>query len=29
VGKNIPTSENEIVHVRFLETDGKDEVVVG
>jgi pyrimidine operon attenuation protein / uracil phosphoribosyltransferase len=28
VGKNIPTSESEIVHVRFKETDGKDEVVV-
>jgi pyrimidine operon attenuation protein/uracil phosphoribosyltransferase len=28
VGKNIPTNENEIVHVRFIETDGKDEVVV-
>jgi pyrimidine operon attenuation protein / uracil phosphoribosyltransferase len=28
VGKNIPTSENEIVHVRLKETDGKDEVVV-
>ncbi len=28
VGKNIPTSENEIVHVHFLETDKKEEVVV-
>jgi pyrimidine operon attenuation protein/uracil phosphoribosyltransferase len=28
VGKNIPTSEQEIVHVRFTETDAKDEVVV-
>ncbi len=28
VGKNIPTNENEIVHVRFTENDGKDEVVV-
>lgn len=28
VGKNIPTSENEIVHVHFSETDKKDEVVV-
>lgn len=28
VGKNIPTNENEIVHVCFTETDGKDEVVV-
>ena len=28
VGKNIPTNEDEIVHVRFLETDKKEEVVV-
>ena len=28
VGKNIPTSENEIVHVHLKETDQKDEVVV-
>ena len=28
VGKNIPTSESEIVHVHFLETDKKEEVVV-
>jgi pyrimidine operon attenuation protein/uracil phosphoribosyltransferase len=28
VGKNIPTSEEEIVHVCFKETDGKEEVVV-
>lgn len=28
VGKNIPTNENEIVHVHLLETDGRDEVVV-
>jgi pyrimidine operon attenuation protein/uracil phosphoribosyltransferase len=28
VGKNITTSEQEIVHVRFDETDKKDEVVV-
>ena len=28
VGKNIPTSEKEIVYVRFLETDNKEEVVV-
>ena len=28
VGKNIPTSENELVHVHFSEIDGKDEVVV-
>lgn len=28
VGKNIPTSDEERVHVHFMETDGKDEVVV-
>ncbi len=28
VGKNVPTSENEIVHVRLIETDGSEEVVV-
>lgn len=28
VGKNIPTSENEIVHVHFSETDKVEEVVV-
>ncbi len=28
VGKNIPTSEDEHVYVRFVETDKKDEVVV-
>ena len=28
VGKNIPTNENEIVHVHFQEIDSKDEVVV-
>ena len=28
VGKNIPTSENEIVHVRLLETDHVEEVIV-
>ena len=28
VGKNIPTSEDEIVHVRFEENDKKEEVVV-
>ena len=27
-GKNIPTSQNETVEVRLLETDGKDEVVI-
>ena len=28
VGKNIPTSEEEIVHVHFTETDQKDDVMV-
>ena len=28
VGKNIPTSEEETVQVRFIETDGNEEVVV-
>jgi pyrimidine operon attenuation protein/uracil phosphoribosyltransferase len=28
VGKNIPTAPTEIVHVRFADQDGKDEVVV-
>ena len=28
VGKNIPTSVDELVHVYFQESDGKDEVVV-
>jgi pyrimidine operon attenuation protein/uracil phosphoribosyltransferase len=28
VGKNIPTSESELVHVRFKETDPTEEVVV-
>ena len=28
VGKNIPTSEEENVNVRFVETDGKDEAVI-
>ena len=28
VGKNIPTSEEELAHVHFLESDGKDEVIV-
>ena len=28
VGKNIPTSEDEVVHVRLQEEDGKEEVVV-
>jgi pyrimidine operon attenuation protein/uracil phosphoribosyltransferase len=28
VGKNIPTSDEEIVHVCFTETDNKEEVVV-
>jgi pyrimidine operon attenuation protein/uracil phosphoribosyltransferase len=28
VGKNLPTSTDEVVHVRLLETDGADEVVI-
>ncbi|HEX2221256.1 MAG TPA: bifunctional pyr operon transcriptional regulator/uracil phosphoribosyltransferase PyrR [Candidatus Limnocylindria bacterium] len=28
VGKNLPTSQDEIVHVRLQETDGVDEVVI-
>jgi pyrimidine operon attenuation protein / uracil phosphoribosyltransferase len=28
VGKNLPTSADEVVHVRLLETDGADEVVI-
>lgn len=28
VGKNVPTSKNEIVGVEFIETDGIDEVVI-
>lgn len=28
VGKNLPTSRREIVHVRLQETDGRDEVVL-
>ena len=28
VGKNLPTSRDELVHVRLLETDGADEVVI-
>lgn len=28
VGKNIPTSQREVVKVRLAETDGKDEVVI-
>ena len=28
VGKNIPTNDNEIVHVCFQETDGREEVIV-
>ncbi len=28
VGKNIPTSQNETVEVRLVETDGRDEVVI-
>jgi pyrimidine operon attenuation protein/uracil phosphoribosyltransferase len=29
VGKTVPTSHDEIVHVRLAETDGVDEVVIG
>lgn len=29
VGKNVPTSRNEVVEVRLEESDGKDEVVLG
>lgn len=28
IGKNVPTSRNEIVHVRLTETDGEDIVVI-
>jgi pyrimidine operon attenuation protein/uracil phosphoribosyltransferase len=28
VGKNVPTSGNEVVSVKFLETDGEDEVQI-
>jgi pyrimidine operon attenuation protein/uracil phosphoribosyltransferase len=28
VGKNLPTAADELVHVRLLETDGTDEVVI-
>ena len=28
VGKNLPTSENEVVHVHLVETDAADEVVI-
>jgi pyrimidine operon attenuation protein/uracil phosphoribosyltransferase len=28
VGKNLPTAADEVVHVRLLETDGADEVVI-
>jgi pyrimidine operon attenuation protein/uracil phosphoribosyltransferase len=29
VGKNLPTSRGEVVHVRVTEIDGADEVVIG
>ncbi len=29
VGKNVPTSTDEIVHVHLIEIDGKDEVIIG
>jgi pyrimidine operon attenuation protein / uracil phosphoribosyltransferase len=28
VGKNVPTSNSEIIHVKLLETDGEDKVVI-
>ena len=28
VGKNIPTSKREVVHVRLLETDGENVVLI-
>jgi pyrimidine operon attenuation protein/uracil phosphoribosyltransferase len=28
VGKNLPTSSNEVVHVRLEEVDGRDEVAI-
>jgi pyrimidine operon attenuation protein/uracil phosphoribosyltransferase len=28
VGKNVPTSKDEVVHVRVAETDGEDIVVI-
>ncbi len=28
VGKNVPTSKQEIVDVKFIETDGLDEVII-
>jgi len=28
VGKNVPTSKKEVVHVRLVETDGEDRVVI-
>jgi pyrimidine operon attenuation protein / uracil phosphoribosyltransferase len=28
VGKNVPTSNNEIIHVKLLEVDGEDKVVI-
>lgn len=28
IGKNVPTSKNEVVGVEFIETDGVDEVVI-
>ncbi len=28
VGKNVPTAQNEVIEVRLLEADGKDEVVI-
>ena len=28
IGKNVPTSKNEVIEVRVTELDGKDEVVI-
>lgn len=28
VGKNVPTAQHEIVHVKLLETDGEDKVII-
>ncbi len=28
VGKNVPTSQSEVIEVRLLEVDGRDEVVI-
>ncbi len=28
VGKNVPTSQNEVIEVRLVESDGEDEVII-